>query len=81
MGPLPIIVLSVCLNGLRWMLWLVAILLIVLVIKQKLQNDPDLRQGAQVIAITAFLMAGYASAWASRKVLEMLKFTKDKSSS
>ncbi len=76
MGPLPIVVLSGCLNGFRWMLWLVAVLLIILMISQKLRGDVDLRPVPQVLAICAFVIAGYASAWASRQVLEMLKFTK-----
>lgn len=76
MGQLPLVVLSGGLTALRWMLWLVALGLIVLMIAQKLRNDPDLRPVPEVLAIGAFVIAGYASAWASRKIVEILKFSK-----
>ena len=68
MGAFPIIVLTGCLNAFRWLLWTVSVLLSVLLIVQKLRNDADLRPGPELIAIAAFLLAGMATGWISRRV-------------
>ena len=54
----PVRLLMGCLNLFRWALWAVAFVLTVLLIVQKLHEDPALRPVAQVLAIAAFMLVG-----------------------
>ena len=52
----PIRLLVGCLNLFRWALWVVAFALTVLLIVQKLHEDPALRPLPEVVAIAAFML-------------------------
>eukprot|EP01037_Dinobryon_pediforme_P017470 gene17470-17663_t len=57
-----------CLNAFRWLLWGVSVLLSLLLIVQKLRNDTDIRPGAEVAAIGAFMLAGLITGWVARRI-------------
>jgi hypothetical protein len=63
MGALPLGILIGCLNGLRWLLWLVALLLVILAITETVGQQPDARPGTQLILAVGFFLGGALSAW------------------
>ena len=57
MSALPTAILIGCLNGLQWLLWLTAGLLIVLVVVQALRGDADSRP-METLFIAMFMFGG-----------------------
>jgi hypothetical protein len=66
MGPLPLGILIGCLNGLRWLLWLVAMLLVILAVTESYRQQPDAMPGAQLVLALGFFIGGALSAWFAR---------------
>jgi len=66
MGAFPLLLLTGCLNAFRWMLWTVAVLLLILLVVQKVRGDADVHALPEVLAIGAFLVSGLISGWVAR---------------
>lgn len=69
MGPLASAVLIGCLNGLQWLLWLTAGLLLLLVVTQFLRGDADAMPVPNLIGAIALAILGYICGFAARKLL------------
>ena len=70
MGPLPIAILIGCLQGLKYLLWLVSALLVALVLTQALRGDTDARPAAQLRLAAALLAGGLGCGYAARWFLK-----------
>ena len=67
---MPIAVLSGCLNGLRWLFWIVAGLFVLLVAVQTLRGDGDALPQSNLLVATLFAAAAWACGYAARKLLD-----------
>ncbi len=58
MGPVATAVLSGCLQALKWLLWLVAALLLILVAVQYFRGDAAAKSVANLVTMAVFAGAG-----------------------
>ena len=69
MGPLPTAILIGCLEGLKWLLWLAAGLLVILVVTQALRGDADALPVPNLIVAAAMFCAGVVCAYVARRLM------------
>jgi len=67
-GPIATTVAVGCLAALRWLLWLAAALLFVLVLVQYFRGDQDARPGLVALVALGFLVAGCLSGFIARRL-------------
>jgi hypothetical protein len=68
MGPVATAVLSGCLQALKWLLWCVAVLLLILVIVQYFRGDAAAKPVANLLTMAAFAGAGIIAHWVAGKI-------------
>lgn len=68
MGPIATAILKGCLEALKWLLWSVSALLLVLVIVQYFRGDAAANPAVNLITMAAFAVAGYIAHFAGRKI-------------
>jgi type II secretory pathway component PulF len=70
MGPFSTAILVACLQAMKYLLWLVAALLVVLVIVQALRGDPMFKYVALGVIAVLAIVGGFVSGRAARYILE-----------
>lgn len=66
MGQLSRAILYGCLEALKFMLWVCAALLLVLVIVERVRGDIDAQPQAQLLLAAGFALGGLLCRWAAR---------------
>ena len=66
MGSFPRILLSVCLNLMKWLFWGTAVLMLVLLVVQQLRGDEGAVPVQLAIGAGAMGLLGLACVWGSR---------------
>jgi hypothetical protein len=69
MGPLSTAILAGCLQALRWLLWLTALLVLILVAAQAWRAEEIARPLANVIIALGLVAAGWGSEYIARVIL------------
>ena len=68
MGPIATAVAVGCLTVLRWLLWLAATLLVVLIVVQYFRGDQDQRPASIALIALGFVAAGCLSGFIARRL-------------
>ena len=69
MGPFATAIAYGCLVALRWLLWITAGLLLVLLVTQYLRGDDWARPGGNVLLALALTAAGWLSGFVAERIL------------
>ncbi len=69
MGPVSSAVAAGCLEAMRWLLWLVAGLLVALVVVQGLRHDEAAQPVSLLVMALVAFVAGYVCAWVAARIV------------